>query len=364
MNTSTTNAQSRFRLELLLQAALLIVVFIFYAYSRSTQSIQFELIVFFIPYAIISMVINYKLLPAFFYKKKYWQFVLSVFCLVFVVMLNEEMVIEKIFYPETRGKSFPGVFFGLVQILPPVIILSSFKFAWDALTKQNELEALEKAVKDSQLQFLKSQINPHFLFNNLNNLYSHALENSPKTPEIILELSSVLRYMLYECKEEFVPLHKEITQLENFIRLNELQLEGRGSVSFSKENISGDFQIAPLILMVFIENAFKHSQSSLTEGIAIDVNIGMTQDGKLKFTCKNNYQAQSNVQQLSKGIGLSNVRQRLEFLYPDSHELKINESANSYEVELVMQLMQLSEQTKTQTELSFDQMPSLKKALT
>lgn len=364
MNTSPTNGQSRFRLELILQAALFLVVFIFYAYSRSTRSIQYELIVFFIPYAIISLIINYKLLPAYFYKKKYWQFILGVLCLVFAVMLVEELVTEKIFYPETRGISFPGVFFGLVQILPSVIILCSFKFAWDALTKQNELEALEKAVKDSQLQFLKSQINPHFLFNNLNNLYSHALENSPKTPEIILELSSVLRYMLYECKEEFVPLNKELTQLENYIRLNELQLEGRGIVNFSKENISGDYQIAPLILMVFIENAFKHSQSSLTEGIAIDINIRITENGKLKFTCKNNYQAQSNVQQLSNGIGLNNVRQRLEFLYPDSHELNISESGNSYKVELVMQLVRMSKQTKTQAEMNYDEVLPLKKVLT
>ena len=95
------------------------------------------------------------------------------------------------------------------------MLLVGFKFAWDAQNKQTELEQLRNVVTESQLQFLKSQINPHFLFNSLNNLYSYALENSPKTPEIILELSSLLRYMLYECQEEQVPLSKEVKYLED-----------------------------------------------------------------------------------------------------------------------------------------------------
>ncbi len=361
---STNNAQSSYRLELIMQVVLLVVVFLFYAFKRSTQEIEFNLIVFFIPYAIVSLIISYKLLPDFLYKKKYWQFGLAVVCLVFLVMALEELVTEQIFYPDTRGKAFPGVFFGLVQILPPVIILSSFKFAWDALMKQNELEALEQAVKDSQLQFLKSQINPHFLFNNLNNLYSYALESSPKTPKIILELSNVLRYMLYECKEEFVPLKKEIAQLESFTELNELQIEERGTVNFVKENMTGSFQIAPLILMVFIENAFKHSQSSMAQDISIDITISVSADGELRFNCKNNFQKQTNIDQLSKGIGLENVRKRLEFLYPHSHELNIRETPNKFEVDLVMQLIAVGQTVDVSENLSQGRVPLIENVVT
>jgi Putative regulator of cell autolysis len=121
---------------------------------------------------------------------------------------------------------------------------------------------LENSVKESELQFLKYQINPHFLFNNMNNLYAHAIENSSKTPEIILEFSAVLRYMLYECKARFVALEKEIEQLKNYINLNTLQIEGSGKVDYTINGMESGFQIAPLILMVFIENAFKHSASS------------------------------------------------------------------------------------------------------
>lgn len=124
-------------------------------------------------------------------------------------------------------------------------MIVAFKLAWDASVKQREVNELKDLIKESELQFLKSQINPHFLFNNLNNLYSYALDNSPKTPSIILELSSVLRYMLYDCKENFVPLAKEIKHLKNFTALNELQIEDRGSVRFETENLGGNYTIAP-----------------------------------------------------------------------------------------------------------------------
>ena len=358
---STDNNRAALRNELILMLVLHVVVFLLYAFNRREQQIQFEFIVFFIPYAIAGLFINYKLLPSLFYKKKYWQFILSFLGIVVLVIAFEELVVEKVFYPDSRGRSFTGILYGFVEILPPIIILTAFKFAWDALMRQNRVEALEKAVKESELQFLKSQINPHFLFNNLNNLYAYALENSPKTPKIILELSGVLRYMLYECKEEFVPLQKEIFQLENFTKLNELQIEERGQVSFVKENISDQYKIAPLILMVFIENAFKHSQSSLADEIKIDIKISLDDSSRLIFNCKNNFQKQTNVDQLSRGIGLENVRKRLDFLYPNAYQLTIQETAELYEVDLVLNLHHTQE-VSDQVQENYIGLPQMEKA--
>ena len=131
------------------------------------------------------------------------------------------------FFPESRGAIFPGYFLTLFEFLPLIAILVGAKFAWDAHIKQREVDTLKTEVKASELQILKSQINPHFLFNNLNNLYSSAIIESatPKTASIILELSAVLRYMLYDCEEDYVLLNKEIEQLQSFIALNELQIE-------------------------------------------------------------------------------------------------------------------------------------------
>ncbi|UZR97608.1 sensor histidine kinase [Chondrinema litorale] len=329
--------------EFYFQVVLHVLVFIFYSFDKKNPGIKLYQVVYFVNYATSTMFISYYLLPKFFYNKKHFRFFTDVLLTVVFVIIVEELVLEQIFFPDTKGRSFPGVFYSLLDVLPIITILSGFKFAWDALLKQNEVDHLKEAVAESKLQLLKSQINPHFLFNNLNNLYSYAIENSPKTPTIILELSSVLRYMLYECRERYVPLAKELEQMENFTKLYQLQIEERGEVNFNIHHIKTNYQIAPLILIVFIENAFKHSQASQSENIYIDIRIDLTDDGILIFKCKNNFHEVSNTENLSHGIGLENVKKRLDLLYADKHELSINESDNLYGVELKLYLTKINE---------------------
>ncbi len=263
--------------EVLFQLVLHGVVFIFYSYDRRNPRIESYQVVFFLTYTAAAFVINYYLLPRFLYRKKPLQFIVYVIAVIAVVIFLEEVVIEQIYFPDTRGQRFLGVFFSLWGVLPVITVLSGFKFAWDALVKQGEVDVLKATIQESELQFLKSQINPHFLFNNLNNLYSYAIAQSPKTPTIILELSSVLRYMLYECKEEYVPLAKELEQLKNFTQLSELQIEERGTVAFTTPLNQDNFKIAPLILIVFIENAFKHSQAGQSDNILIEMDLSMVE---------------------------------------------------------------------------------------
>lgn len=327
--------------EVIFQVLLHIVLFLFFSFDRHKPQIEEFKVVAFINYALGALVINYILLPHFFYRKKYLLFFLYVAIMVAVIIAVEELVLEQIYFPNSkRSKYFPGVIYSLLDVMPVITILAGFKFAWDASTKQREVEQLRTSVKESELQFLKSQINPHFLFNNLNNLYSYAIEQSPKTPSIILELSSVLRYMLYDCKEDFVALTKEIEHLKNFTRLNELQIEERGTVTFETKNIETGYQIAPLILTVFVENAFKHSTASQSEDIAIDINIYITDKGVLQFECVNSFRPTSNTNDLSHGIGLENVKKRLEIIYPNAHHLAISETDTLYSVKLELQLNQ------------------------
>lgn len=324
--------------EVLFQLALHIVMFLFYSFDRNQPHIPEFKVLAFANYALGALVINYVLLPHFFYRKKYLLFFFYVAIMVVIIIAVEEQVLEQIYYPETRGRHFPGIVYSLLDVLPVITILAGFKFAWDASTKQREVEQLKSSVKESELQFLKSQINPHFLFNNLNNLYSYAISQSPKTPEIILGLSSVLRYMLYDCKEKYVPLPKELEHLKNFTSLQELQIENRGEVSFKTENNSSGFVIAPLILSVFLENAFKHSTASQSENIVITIDIKINGDGILNFKCSNSFLPNTNTQDLSNGIGLANVKKRLEILYPGAHDLSIKDSDGLYVVMLEMKL--------------------------
>ncbi|SRR5690554_2620588 len=327
-------------LEYIFLTIVIVVVFIFYSFDRRHPGINPLQIIFFLNFVVGALIISYILLPRYLYTKKYFQFVLYFALVIAMVIFVEEGILEKIFYPDTRGTRFLGVFFNLLGSLPSITIICAFKFAWDLLEKQSEVETLKSTIQESELQFLKSQINPHFLFNNLNNIYALSIENSPRTSEMILELSAFLRYMLYECKARYVPLSREIDQLNNFIHLSQMQIEGRGTVNVQIDNIKSGYQIAPLILMVFVENAFKHSSSSQVDQIYIQIKIWMTDDDKLHFQCKNNYLDQSNVHDLSQGIGLENVKKRLDLIYPNAHKLRISQDVGKFEVDLTILLNQ------------------------
>ncbi|WP_298427277.1 histidine kinase [uncultured Kordia sp.] len=326
--------------EWLAQGLFLIVLFFLYSFDKHSPIIELHKFFFFLHYMSLAFFIGYVLLPLFFYTKKFAQFFSALLFVFAYAYVTEELVLEKIFFDDDRARYVSNVFYTLLEIVPLVMTMVSFKFAWDVSKKQSEVEELKLAMQESELRFLKSQINPHFLFNNLNNLYSYALENSPKTPSIILELSSVLRYMLYDCKEDYVSLTKEIEHLKHFTGLNELQIENRGIATFKVKNISENYVIAPLILIVFLENAFKHSAASQTNNIVIDISLNVSLDGKLSFSCSNSFLPVANTQSLSKGIGLENVKKRLEILYPDKHQLAIKEFENTYNVYLTLQLQE------------------------
>src|SRR5690606_14912392 len=314
------------------------MVLLFFSFDKNTGGIMVNRAIFLLFYSLATVSVTYFLMPRFLYKKKYWRFFLGFIGVVLATIAVEELIMEPIMYPGTkRASSFPGIYISLLGVLPTMFILSGFKFGWDALRKQDQIDELENVIQESELQFLRSQINPHFLFNNLNNLYSYALQNSPKTPEIILEMSGVLRYMLYESKEQFVPLKKELEQLGNFIRLYRLQIEDRGKVRFEVGEMEEEYRIAPLILIVFIENAFKHSQSGQSSNIEIDISVQM-KGSTLEFHCRNNFETVPSRDTVAKGIGLKNVQKRLELLYPKKHILEIKEEEKSYHVFLSLEL--------------------------
>lgn len=324
--------------EILFQVVLHVVLFLFFSFDKYQPEIPAFNVFAFLNYSLGALFINYIFLPRFFYTKKYLIFFILVVLVVSIIITVEELVLERIFYPVSRGQHFPGIVYSLLDVMPVILILAGFKFAWDASKKQLEVEELRTSVVKSELLFLKSQINPHFLFNNLNNLYSYAIEQSPKTPSIILELSTVLRYMLYDCKENFVALQKEIAHLKNFTKLNEMQIEERGKVTFFMKGNTNSYIIAPLILSVFIENAFKHSTASQSDKIFININVDVNEKGTLNFECRNSYMTLANTESLSSGIGLKNVKKRLRLLYPNTHDLHIQNEQNVYYVHLKLQL--------------------------
>jgi len=190
----------------------------------------------------------------------------------------------------------------------------------------------------TELILLKSQLHPHFLFNTLNNLYALSMEKSEMVPEVILKLSDLMRYVLDCSKLKTVSLEKETKFIENYMELEKLRISGQRDVTFHVTGDVGGLQISPMLLVPFVENAFKHGMNaSVDEGfIHIKMNI---HDKKIGFTVENSRpKAIQNHDDSSSKIGLENVRRRLELHYPHSHDLKINSDRNTYSVELNIEL--------------------------
>jgi len=213
-----------------------------------------------------------------------------------------------------------------------VAILKLFKY-W--FKKQQEWMQAEKEKVTAELQLLKAQVHPHFLFNTLNNIYSFSLENSPKTPGLILKLSSLLSYMLYDCRGEEVLLEKEIGIMKNYIDLEKERYGNKIEISWDIEGDIKDKFIAPLLMFPFLENAFKHGTSEQLEKPWLSVDISVRHDTlRCKIAnSKNEYMPVS-----THGIGMQNVQKRLSFIYPNKHELKVNDEGNFFVVSLWIEL--------------------------
>jgi len=190
------------------------------------------------------------------------------------------------------------------------------------------------AKSESELRLLQSQLSPHFLFNTLNNMYGLSLKQHEKIPPLLLKLSDLLRYSVYGSNETFVPLRDEIGYINNYIDFERIRLGERLSLETDIELPSGSKAlIAPMLLIVFIENAFKHSKNTADEKIFISISLKTWNDLVL-FSVKNSHSRQEKQFDMNSGFGLNNVRQRLELLYPDAYELDIHEDDHSYSVVL------------------------------
>jgi sensor histidine kinase YesM len=195
------------------------------------------------------------------------------------------------------------------------------------------LKTLEAKKSKAELSLLKSQINPHFFFNTLNNLYGLILERSDDAPNVVLKLSDIMRYTIYMGKEDFVPLKDEIDYLKNYIELHKIRYQKRVAIVF---NHSQDMncQVAPLLFIIPLENAFKHGVESLTEDAYIHIN--MTIDTYIiYFDIENNFEARESNETV--GIGIENLKQRLKLLYPNKHKIEIEIKDASYKLKLKIQ---------------------------
>jgi len=217
-------------------------------------------------------------------------------------------------------------------MLLALVFGAAIKMARDSFARRQQ-------EKEAELKLLKSQLNPHFLFNTLNNLYGLSVLKSDKLPNLMLKLSDLLRYSLYDTKEMYVPLEKEIQYLENYMSLEKIRLEDKTEISFNKTGNISSQKIAPMLLIVFVENAFKHLGVSKNKKSNVLVDL-IIEDEKLTFKCFNSIDKskvqKQNLEQGKSGIGLQNAKKRLHLLYPNKHQLSIANENENYVVQLTL----------------------------
>ena len=287
--------------------------------------------------------INYLvILPKFLNKKKYlWCGISMLFLVVLAGLFKYGLA--NLFYDTVliRGTkkpvhlSFKDYYFGALFISCFFVFISTaFKFMMDWFVNEKIKTTLENEKLSAELAFLKSQINPHFLFNTLNNIYSLAYQQSDKTPAAILKLSEIMRYMLYESNDDMVDLSKEIRYLENYIELQRLRFKNQAYVSLKICGEASHQKLMPLVLISFVENAFKHGVAN-DERYPIEISICIESD-KLRFKISN------KVNKLNKdetgGIGLINVKRRLELFYKNHYTLQIDSDDDFHSSVLLLDL--------------------------
>lgn len=251
--------------------------------------------------------------------------------LVFYLMFSDQPGAQSVFITKQGTIFFQLLFYGTVSTIFQIIM------DW----QKGSVEKIELQHKntESELNFLKSQINPHFLFNTLNNLYALTLKKSDQAPEVVLKLSEMMRYMLYECNEERVPLRKEVNYLENYLELEKLRQKKNIKIDFLISGMIKDQKIAPLLFIPFLENSFKHGLNNQLGDGYVKILLKILED-EIHFSIDNSKveTAPKATGKKSGGIGLVNVRRRLNLVYPNSHELSVKDSPTNYYVDLKIKL--------------------------
>lgn len=268
-------------------------------------------------------------------KRKFWVgLILSM--LVFGI-IKRAISYYIIYLPEwTVSQSFwfpPKIIFEIVSIYLIVALYAMFHFSNAWYEEQQLTQRLQKDKAEAQLELLKSQVQPHFIFNTLNNIYSLSTQNSSKTPDLIYRLSSLLSYMLYDSKQCTIPLAREIEYISNYIELEKIRYGDRLDISM---NILTDMQtinIAPFLLLPLVENSFKHGANKALGKCWIRIDV-LVNDNWLIIKVENSKPPNGQVATARNGIGTENVKKRLEYIYPKKYEFKCIDEEQTFLVTL------------------------------
>ncbi len=287
--------------------------------------------------ALLVYTTNYILVPRLLYKKKYIVFIVIFLLLIAMMSMLKVFLMGKIL-DQPHLFSFSGdlktrFYENYISDFFLVVAGAAFQLIFDYIKMQQRLTEVAKEKAETELNFLKSQINPHFLFNSLNSVYFLINKDNAEARGALHKFSEMLRYQLYEANGEKIPVEKEITYLKDYVALQQLRKDERYPVHFNCTADLMGFSIEPLLLLPFVENAFKHISHNSDNSNFVNIDLSSS-NGTLFFAIENSKEPGINQSKKNGGIGLANVKRRLELLYPGKHELRIEETEKTFSVKL------------------------------
>jgi two-component system LytT family sensor kinase len=302
-----------------------------------------------IPMTMVLVYINlYFLMPRYFYTRKYFTYAITLFLVMLAWGLYLRYVSYKIWLPWDYTHNYedyamsPKSFFVPLRIIrntlefyPVVALTMLIKIMSNMYRNEKRMREIEAAQFSTELNYLKAQLHPHFFFNTLNSLYSLTLQRSDAAPDMVLRLSNLMHYVLYEANARQVPLQQDLDHLKHYINIEKTRFADRLDLSFHYSGPIAGKQIAPLLLLPFVENAFKHGLTHETQQAWITIDIKV-QDHQLFFKAENSFKRPAAAQRT--GVGLINVKRRLELAYPERHTLVIREQEGIFSADLKIML--------------------------
>ena len=282
--------------------------------------------------AVLPVYLHFYIHKRFFEQRRYLHY----FLLLIVIIIGAQFLGEGLIRVIEKDAETHAA--GAAIAIFAIIFTTSIKYYREGVKKQFRLQEAESKQLETELALLKSQMNPHFFFNTLNNLYALSLDKSKRVPEVILKISHLMRYVLESSNNKMVELNQEINFLQNYLSFERLRLSANNDVKLNIACKTDGKMIAPMLLIPFIENSFKHGVSTSTSSNYVFMDLKI-EGNELFFSIENNKQENDKTnEQPSSKSGLKNVKRRLELLYPDRHKLEIEENEKTYKVNLKIQL--------------------------
>jgi len=290
-------------------------------------------------HALVAYFNNDYLIPRLLLARNYLLYILSLGLAIVSVCFPLSIVVHIVVENEelqTLIWSDSFFLFLIINVIFTVITTMVLKLVKQWYSDQKTTKDLQQEQLQTELKFLKSQINPHFLFNSLNNLYALTLSKSDSAPEVVLRLSNILRYILYESNEGYVSVRKEMEHVKDYVAVEKLRLGMGVSIDIDIDDAIQDDPVEPMLFLTLVENAFKHSEDILPEKRFIRIHAKSLDTG-FRFLIENTF-SPSKRDSETGGIGLENIKKRLNLIYPNQHDIKSSTADGVYRVDLIIKL--------------------------